>query len=1031
MRLIFFSILLLFFISFSYSQNSAQIREYENAYTTYPFSDPDPIPVFGKIYPYYRYDGFTERAEKKSWKIVELENDFLKIKIFPEIGGKIGSVIDKTNGKELFYGNGVIKFRDISLRGPWTSGGIEFNYGVVGHAPTCSFPVDYTTLENDDGSVSCFVGALDLLTRTRWTVEINLPKDKAWFTTRSFWHNPTSGIQPYYNWVNTGILAKEDLKFIFPGKYIIRHDGVALSWPKDSSRNKNLSRWVDNNYIGSKSYHITGVHSPYFGAYWASEDAGVMHYAERDEKLGRKIFSWALSDQGKIWEELLTDNNGQYVELQSGRLFNQNMPISSLTPFKQIGFMPYSTDTWDEYWFPYKKTGGVSNVTLEGIIHINESDELFSLNFYPLQKIEDTLKFYSKAEALLLQEPVSLEIAESYEFRTSLLKADSIYLIRLGTKIVWSKESVVLERPVEKNNKFDWDTAQGQYLRGRDFFGLRLYDQAEAYIRKSLEYDEYFLPSLTEMSRLFYNKMNYDSAFYYAYKALSVDTYDPAANFEYGRASLKRKRYNDAVDGFEVASLSVPFRSAAYTDISKIYLLKKEYCKAIEYAEKSLINNKYNIESLQLLGLLYGLTGNKNKANSLNELIRIIDPLNHFIRFEDYWQNKTPSNLKSFQSTIKNEMPEQIYLELGVWYYSLGLNERALGVFSLAPLNSEIKYWEAYLKKDVEELKKIENLSSSFVFPFREESQPVFEWAMNKEDGWKASYYLSLLHASKNNKDKTRKLLVSLEDRPDFAPFYIFRSQLAFEEESEEKDIRKAISFAPTEWRYVHYLTRFYLRGSEVRKALDVITPFYKINSSHFPTGTLYARTFIRNKQYKEAEKVLNDIHILPFEGARDGRLLYQETKLMLAAEALNSDRLKVASKKIEEARLWPRNLGVGKPYDEVIDSRIEDWLSAMVYMKLGNLEMKKKYLEKVAFTSLNQNSPNTLLQCVAYYQLGEFRKSEELFNHWIESQKNENMKYWGKAFYQENKEKSYPFDYGRTIKIIGLISGTEDTRLF
>lgn len=210
-----------------HGQNPGNIKEYQQEYLTYPFSDPNPVPAFGKIYPYYRYDGFTDKSGKRSWKIIELENDFLKIKIFPEIGGKIWSVVDKTNGKELFYDNDVVKFRDISLRGPWTSGGIEFNYGVVGHAPSCSFPVDYITKENDDGSVSCFIGNLDLLTRTRWTVEINLPKDSGWFTTRSFWHNSTSGTQPYYNWVNTGVLAKDDLEFIYPGNIL----SGTMAWP--------------------------------------------------------------------------------------------------------------------------------------------------------------------------------------------------------------------------------------------------------------------------------------------------------------------------------------------------------------------------------------------------------------------------------------------------------------------------------------------------------------------------------------------------------------------------------------------------------------------------------------------------------------------------------------------------------------------------------------------------------------------------------------------------------------------------------
>lgn len=1010
-------------------QNVSNIKEYEGEYVTYSFSDPNPIPLFGKIYPYYRYDGFTRSGEKKSWKIVELENDFLRIKIFPEIGGKIWSVIDKSNGKELFYDNDVVKFRDISLRGPWTSGGIEFNYGVVGHSPSCSFPVDYTTKTNDDGSASCFIGVLDLLTRTRWTVEINLPKDKGWFTTRSFWHNSTSGTQPYYNWVNTGVVAKEDLEFIYPGKHNIRHDGISLPWPMDSLRNKNLSIWRENNFVGSKSYHIMGTHSPYFGAYWAEDDVGIMQYANRDDKLGRKIFSWALSDQGDIWKELLTDTKGQYVELQSGRLFNQNMVISSLTPFKQIGFIPYATDRWDEYWFPYKGTKGVSNVNLYGVTHVSQDNGLFSLKLYPLQTLEDTLKFCNKEGEILYTQQVSLKIAKSYGFQSSTLKADSVHSVQLANQTLWSNENIELQRPTDKNNQFNWNTAQGQYLRGRDLSGLRLYDEAETFIQKALEYDPCFIPALTEMSRLFYHKMDYDSAFYYACQALSIDTYDPAANFEYGRAALKQKRYYDALDGFEVAALSSPYRSAAYTELAKIYTLRNNYGKAIEYAEKSLINNRDNIESLQLLYLLHRIKGDKEETTRLGDIIQAADPLNHFIRFEKYLRDKASLSRKIFQEGIQSEMPEEIYLELGIWYHSLGLKARALELFDMAPAHPEIQYWIAFLKNDAEALEKAEKLDASFIFPFRDESEQVFKWAKENGSQWKATYYLSLLHAFRNNREKVIQLLASVKDKPDFAPFYILRFQ--YIAENAEKDLQRAISLAPAEWRYIHELTRFYLSKSEVRKALNVIGPFYKKNRDHFPTGSLYTRTLIRNKLYDGAEKVLADIHILPFEGARDGRLLYQETKLMLAAAALNAGNLKLAAKKIEEAYLWPRNLGVGKPYDDVIDTRVEDWLNAMLHIQSGNPEMKEKYLKKLTENTLNPNSPNTLLQCMSLYQSGEPQKAEELFLQWKSNQRVENMQQWGESFYKENREKENPFDYERTIRIIGLISGTEDSRLF
>ncbi len=104
-------------------------------------------------------------------KTVELENDWVKVLIAPEMGGKILGAIEKSTGEEFIYLNKVVKFRDISMRGAWTSGGIEFNFGSIGHAPTTASPVDYLTRTNPDGSVSCFVGAMDLSSRSEWRVE--------------------------------------------------------------------------------------------------------------------------------------------------------------------------------------------------------------------------------------------------------------------------------------------------------------------------------------------------------------------------------------------------------------------------------------------------------------------------------------------------------------------------------------------------------------------------------------------------------------------------------------------------------------------------------------------------------------------------------------------------------------------------------------------------------------------------------------------------------------------------------------------
>ena len=187
------------------------------------------------------------------WNVVEMENAYVKVCVFPDIGGKIWGAIEKSTGKEFIYNNSVVKFRNIAMRGPWTSGGIEFNFGIIGHSPHVSTPVDYVIRNNRDGSVSCFIGGTDLITRARWETEINLQSDKAFFTTKTTYSNPTSIVQPYYQWSNAAYTAEGNAELLFPGNYMIGHEGKARMWPVDDE-GRDLSMYHNNAFGDSKSY---------------------------------------------------------------------------------------------------------------------------------------------------------------------------------------------------------------------------------------------------------------------------------------------------------------------------------------------------------------------------------------------------------------------------------------------------------------------------------------------------------------------------------------------------------------------------------------------------------------------------------------------------------------------------------------------------------------------------------------------------------------------------------------------------------
>ncbi len=185
------------------------------------------------------------------------------------------------------------------------------------------------------------------------------------------------------------------------------------------------------------------------------------------------------------------------------------------------------------------------------------------------------------------------------------------------------------------------------------------------------------------------------------------------------------------------------------------------------------------------------------------------------------------------------------------------------------------------------------------------------------------------------------------------------------------------------------------------------------------------------NKQYDEAEKLLNAIHILPFEGERGGRVMYREIKMMLATHALAKGKTKRAGEKVLESLQWPRNLGVGKPFDDQIDTRLEDWMLAMIAIKSNKHADKEHYLKKVTQATQLSNNFSTLLQCLAWSQLGEQQKANDLFAKWSSLQSNPLAVEWAGRFFEENRDKVYPFDVDEMIQLIKVISGGRDSRLF
>ena len=948
----------------------ATVREYKKVFRTYPFSDPNPIPQVGRIYPYFRFEGYTDTPVDREWTVVELENDYLRVTILPEVGGKIWSAVEKATGRSFIYDNKVVKFRDIAMRGPWTSGGIEPNYGIIGHTPNCATPVDYSTRTNVDGA-TVVIGVFDLLTRTPWRVVITLPHDKAYFTTRSVWHNATPIEQPYYTWMNTGIKAAGNLELIYPGTHYLGHGGEVFPWPIHPGNGKNLAFYEQNDFGPYKSYHVFGRYSDFFGAYWHDDDFGMGRYSTRDDKLGKKAWIWGLSRQGMIWEKLLTDTDGQYVEVQSGRLFNQAAESSTLTPFKHRGFEPYSTDTWTEYWFPVKETRGyvkanehgALNVVLPGTVRPGVGKgaqrvtaKALELRFSPLQALVNEPLEVFDGERVVYSATLALRPMQTWSQSIDARVPAERLRVRIGD---WMDYRPVagdeLSRPAESPKDFDWDSVQGLHLKGKEWMRQRDYVQAQTALEACLKKDPNYLPALADLAIVRYRAMDYKGAWDLARRGLAIDTYDPPSNYYYGLASVRLGRIVDALDGFEVAASSPAFRSAAEVELAKIHLRRGDLAKASGYAERAWESKQDNFEAFQLITVIERLRGNPAPAVSEDAVTSQL-PLSHFVRFERYLNLKDERSRKEFVSGIRNEMPHETFLELAVWYDDLGRLEEARQLLELAPQNGEVLYWLAFVQDalrnpvSAETIKKADAASPRLVFPFRSESAPVFEWAMRRTDNWRPKYYLALVLWSRNDVARARDLLASCGTVPDFAPFYAGRAK-ALEPVSRDRalaDLRHAAELDPREWRFGKLLTERFIEDKAFGPALDTATRYFTASPANYMLGMLHAKALLLNQRYAEASDALAKLNVLPYEGATEGRALYREAELMLAAADARAGKWAEAAKRVTAAREWPENLGAGKPYAADVDERLEDRLQAQCLERLGRVAESRAILDRL-----------------------------------------------------------------------------------
>jgi len=932
---------------------TARISEQTRTLATYPFSDPDPVPILARdarLYPYHSFEGYAVDSEPRDWKVVVLENDYIEVFVLPEVGGKVWGAVVKETGHEFIYRNEVMKFRNISLRGPWTSGGIEFNFGVIGHTPATATPVDYVLRENDDGSVSCIVGAMDLPSRTHWRVEIRLPADKAYFETNVLWYNPTPLEQPYYNWMTAAAFARDDLEMVIPGNAYLEHPGAERSWPFDE-QGRYLPPYRNNRFGGNKSFHVVGELNDFFGGYYADDDYGFGHWARHEDMPGQKLWLWALSRHGGIWEELLTDTDGQYVEFQAGRLFVQYSPGDDVNPITQVGFDPMSASRWSETWFPLEGTGGLTDASRDGAMHVSLEGTTLAVRVNAFTAVSDVLEVWSAGQ-MVSSTPLSLMPLQRFE-TTVEVKAGAPYRVRLpALDLDYDSDPAVrrLARPFDTPAaaRPAIPAADRMAFEARELYKARRYAGARALFEAALREEPWHRDASLGLAEIAYRAGRYDEGLMHARRVLQLDAYDAQANFIAGNLYRARGDVADARDAFGWAARSTAYRSAANAQLAEIMIATGDLAEAARYAWLAIDYDRHSVPGWRALAIVGRLQGDEETARGASAELLAIDPLHHFARAEAYLLAGTDTAVRALVDSMGGEYPQQTLLELAIGYTAVGRPEDAATLLALStedagPLTLA---WRAFLADDPAPLAGPG--VPDFEFPFRRESLAVLEWADERSADWVWTYLRALNLWAMERPEEAAALLRGLGDAPDFAPFYGVRATLPDVASTAERvaDLRRAVELAPQSRVLRVDLVAFLLDEGRWEDVLEELVEARALFADDFNLALFEARALVNTDAAAQAIQILDDIQVLPSEHAQGTHALWEQAHIMMALDALEAGDDAAAEAHTRAALEWPETLGQGRPYEP--EERLARYLLGKIEERAGNDEAAQRHYEAV-----------------------------------------------------------------------------------
>jgi len=353
--------------------------------TTYEPLPPDRFPAYldrrvyqgssGRVYPLPFHHQIADEPHPRKWRAVHLENEWLRVVILPELGGRIHVARERGSGRDVFWTNPVIKPALVGLAGPWVAGGVELNWPQH-HRPATYLPVDVEIEEEPDGAVVVWCSDHDPFTRMKGMHGVRVRPDSAVLELTVRLYNRSELPQSFLWWANVAAKVDDDYQSFFPQdvSYVADHARRAVTafphadrpyygvdYPALAGAGGDRLDWYRNIPVPT-SYMALASDEEFFGGYDHAAGLGFVHLADRAISPGKKQWTWGNAPFGHAWDANLADDGSHYVELMAG-VFTDNQP-----DFAYLA--PGETKVFSQFWYPFREIGPVDRATLDAAVRL-------------------------------------------------------------------------------------------------------------------------------------------------------------------------------------------------------------------------------------------------------------------------------------------------------------------------------------------------------------------------------------------------------------------------------------------------------------------------------------------------------------------------------------------------------------------------------------------------------------------------------------------------------------------------------------